>query len=70
MKLIRQLTPLVLRLPKIPLPWLGVGVLALAALILHRIPHRMEVTLHLLTERLSFIMAGTDKPVSLLRDSR
>ena len=65
MKLIRQLKLLVLRLPKIPLPWLGVSVLALAAIILHQIPHRMEVTLHLLTERLSFIMAGTDKPVPL-----
>ena len=63
MKLMRQLKFPPLRLPKIPLLWLGVGFFVLAAIILHQIPHRMEVTLHLLTERLSFVLSGTTTPV-------
>jgi hypothetical protein len=66
MQLLGSLKPLVRRLINLPRLWLGVGALALAAVILHQIPHRMEVTLHLLTERVAFIIAGANTSVSLL----
>jgi len=65
MKLMRLLNISALYLQKIPL-WLVVVFFVLAAIILHQIPHRMEVTLHLLTERLSFVLSGTTTPVPFL----
>jgi hypothetical protein len=51
---------------KIPTKWAILGLLILVAIILHQIPQTMEVTLHLLTGRISFSFPGTEDPVTVI----
>jgi hypothetical protein len=51
---------------KSPPVWVGMGILVLAAIILHRIPHATEVRLHLVTENLAFDLPGTAPAQPLL----
>jgi hypothetical protein len=47
--------------------WIGTGLLVVIALILHQIPHSTEVTLHVTTENLAFVLPGTASMQPLLR---
>jgi hypothetical protein len=51
---------------KVPMRWICLGILSVAALILHQIPRPIEVTLHLLTGRMSFSLPGTADTLSLI----
>lgn len=53
-------------LSKIPMKWICLGLLIVVAIILHQIPRPIEVTLHLLTGRISFFLPGTDDSLPLI----
>ena len=52
--------------PKIPMKWICLGLLIVAAITLHQISRPIEVTLHLLTGRISFFLPGTDDTLPLI----
>ncbi|MGH6689275.1 MAG: hypothetical protein ACREF4_01145 [Gammaproteobacteria bacterium] len=54
-------------LRRVKLKWVAVGVLVLAAAILHHVRRPMDVTLHATTDRVSFSLVGTDETVTVLR---
>jgi hypothetical protein len=53
-------------LPEISLKWSCLALLIVEAIILHQIPQPIEVTLHLLTGRMSFFLPGTDDALPLI----
>jgi hypothetical protein len=56
-----------IRVLKSPPVWIGTGLLAVTAFILHQIPHSTEVTLHVTTENLAFALPGTASMQPLLQ---
>jgi formylglycine-generating enzyme required for sulfatase activity len=47
--------------------WIGIGLLVVTAFILHRIPRSTEVTLHVTTENLAFVLPGAASMQPLLQ---
>ena len=56
-----------MRVLKSPPVWIGTGLLVVTAFILHQIPHATEVTLHVTTENLAFVLPGTASMQPLLQ---
>src|SRR5687768_13199982 len=56
-----------MRVLKSPPVWIGTGLLVVIAFILHQIPRATEVTLHVTTENLAFVLPGTESMQPLLQ---
>jgi hypothetical protein len=56
-----------MRVLKSPPVWIGIGFLVVTAFILHQIPHSTEVTLHVTTENLAFVLPGAASMQPLLQ---
>ena len=55
------------RLLKSPPIWISMGLLVVAAIVLHYIPRATEVTLHVTTENLAFVLPGSASAQPLLQ---